>query len=179
MAIGNRAVVTAGAKELDGLSFLVDPAEIAQPILRPVRDYWERKRGARPMPPRHEVEPAELKAYLRNLFLIEPLPGAEFRYRLLGSEITDRYGRNSTGKTVRETYAQQPAIADWYTALLQAVTTCRRPVFASGTLATVGKGHVLSEAVFLPLSDDGASVTMIFGAVRYSVSARGASAPRS
>jgi hypothetical protein len=163
-----------GAAEVAGLAFTVDPGDIAQPILRPVLDYWERKRGARPMPARPDIDPLELKAHLPHLFLVEPLPGAEFRYRLLGSEITERYGRNNTGKTVREIYADLPVVADWLTGMLLAVTTGKRPVLATGTLSAVRKEHIFSESLHLPLSDDGVNVTMIFGAARYSLRARAA-----
>ncbi|MGO8915110.1 MAG: PAS domain-containing protein, partial [Stellaceae bacterium] len=90
MASGINVVVPGGPKAVEGLAFTVDPSNVAQPILRPVLEYWERKRGARPMPARHDIEPLELKPYLRHLFLIEVMPGADFRYRLLGSEITER-----------------------------------------------------------------------------------------
>jgi hypothetical protein len=158
-------------KEIEGLTFIVDPPELTVPILRPVLDYWDRKRGTRAMPRRLDIEPLELKAFLRHLFLIEPLAGGEFRYRLLGSEITERYGRNSTGKTVREAYAKHPAVAEWITGLLLAAVTRKRPILASGPLRFMRKEHVFSQSLVLPLSDEGDAVTMIFGASRYSVPA--------
>ena len=88
----------------------------------------------------------------------------------MGSEITERYGRNSTGKTVREIYAELPAVADRLTGMLvPAATTRKRPVLAGGSLRAIRKEHVFSELLHLPLSDDGTNVTMIFGAARYSV----------
>lgn len=169
MAPGIREVVRDGAKEVAGLAFIVDPRDIAPPILRPVLDYWEMKRAGRRMPTRHDIEPLELKPYLRHLFLTEALPGDEFRFRLLGSEITERYGRNSTGKTIREAYAEQPAIADWLTGMYLAVTTHKVPVLATGTLGALRREHIFSEALHMPLSDDGDNVSMIFGVARYSM----------
>jgi hypothetical protein len=178
MADGIEAVVPGGMKGVEGLAFLVDPPNVSPPVLQPVLDYWNAKRGARAMPRRRDIEPLELKPYLRHLFLIERLAGEDFRYRLIGSEITERYGRNSTGKRIREVYADLPAIAQWFTTMLLAVTTLKRPVLASGTLRAIGKDHVLSESLHLPLSDDGDTVTMIFGAARYSVPAlAGGAAP--
>jgi hypothetical protein len=176
MAPGIHEVVPGGVKEVAGLAFIVDPRDIAPPILRPVLDYWELKRGARRMPTRHDIEPLELKPYLRHLFLTEALPGDEFRFRLLGSEITERYGRNSTGKTIREVYADQPVIADWLTGMYVAVTTRKLPVLATGTLRALRKEHIFSEALHMPLSDDGESVSMIFGVARYSAPATAAGA---
>lgn len=114
---------------------------------------------------------------MSHLFLVEPLPEDKFRYRLLGSEITERHGRNNTGKTVREAYADLPALADWFTGMLLAVTTRKRPVLATGPLREVRKEHIFSESLHLPLSDGGVSVTMIFGAVHHLLRARAAGAP--
>lgn len=177
MAREMRKVGPGETEDVAGHSFIIDPADIAPPILRPVLDYWARQRGARPMPARLDIDPLDLKAFLPHLFLIEPLPGAAFRYRLLGSEITERHGRNSTGKTVRETYADVPALADWITGMLLAVTTSKQPVLATAPLRAVRKEHIFAESLHLPLSDDGIDVTMIFGAVRYSLRAQAPEAP--
>jgi hypothetical protein len=163
----SQAVVHDRAKALHGLSYVVDPPNLAQPVLRPVLDYWEGKCAGRKLPGRRDIDPLELKAYLSHLFLIDVLPGAEFRYRLVGSEITERYGRNSTGRTVREIYAALPLIAEWLTDMMSAVTQLARPVLASGPLAAIGKEHVVSESLHLPLADEAGSVTQIFGAARY------------
>jgi hypothetical protein len=146
---------------------VIDPPGIKPPVLRPVLDYWELKRGTRAMPARRDIDPAELKPYLRHLCLFEALPGGEFLLRLMGSEVTDRYGRNGTGKTLRDAAANHALTLDIVTRTLLALTTHRRPMLASGTLASIGQEHVLSEALLLPLSDDGANVNMILSATRY------------
>jgi hypothetical protein len=158
-----------GGRFLRGLNFVVDPQGLQAPVLRPVFDYWDHKRAGRKLPRRADIDPQELKPHLPHLFLIEVLDGTDFRYRLVGSEITERYGRNSTGKTVREIYAAQPKVADWLTGMLKAVTKAARPVLATGPLSAVNKEHILSESLHLPLADDGETVTMIFGAARYSL----------
>jgi hypothetical protein len=163
----SQTVVQDRAKALDGLTYFIDPPHLTQPVLRPVLDYWEEKRSGRRLPLRSDIDPLELKAYLPHLFLIDVLPGAEFRYRLVGGEITERYGRNSTGRTVREIYAALPPIAEWLTDMMLAVTRLARPVFASGPLTVIGKEHVLSEALHLPLADAAGTIKQIFGATRY------------
>lgn len=173
MADGIPLVVPDRLLPLGDCRFVVDPPELTQPVLRPVLDYWERKRAGRKLPARADIEPLELKAYLRHLFLIEVLGGGEFRYRLVGSEITERYGRNSTGRTVREIYAAQPAASDWLTMMMLEVTRRRRPVLATGPLTAINKEHLVSESLHLPLADDGETVSMIFGAARYFAPRRG------
>ncbi len=152
-----------------GLSFVIDPPMIEPDSLRHVVAYWQEKRGARAMAARADIDPLDLKAVLRQLFLIEVLPGAsDFRFRLLGTAITERYGRDSTRKTVREVYATtEPAIADWYIATLTAVVTSKRPVLSSGPLQAVQKEHLVFRAIHLPLSDDGETVNVILGATHF------------
>jgi hypothetical protein len=153
-----------------GLCFTVDPATVDGPTTAAVLAYWQQKRGRRPMPARADIDPLELRAILRHVFLIDVLPGeAEFRFRLLGTAITERYGRDSTRKTVREVYADaDPAFVAWYTAMLVAVKTSRRPVLAAGPMLMVRKDFVSFRALHLPLSDDGDTVNLIFGATDFS-----------
>jgi hypothetical protein len=173
MADGTNAIGLSVMSIADML-LVIDPPRITPPVLRPVLDYWESKCGTRAMPARRDIDPSELKPYLRHLCLFEPLPNGEFLLRLMGSEITDRYGRNGTGKTLRDAAAGHALTLDIVTRTLLAVSTHRRPVLASGTLASIGQEHVLSEALLLPLSDDGANVTMILSATRYSRATPGA-----
>jgi hypothetical protein len=163
----SQTIVLDGAKALKDLTYVVDPPDLMQPVLGPVRHYWEEKRSGPELPRRSDIDPVELKAYLSHLFLIDVLPDAEFRFRLVGGEITDRYGRNSTGRTVREVYAELPLIADWLTDMMSAVTRLGRPVLASGPLTAIGKEHVFSESLFLPLANEAGSITKIFGATCY------------
>lgn len=174
MASKAPSVASDRAKTLHGLTYIVDPPVpgLDAKVLRPVFDYWEQKRAGRNMPGRADIDPLELKPYLRHLVLIEVLGQGEFRFRLVGSEITERYGRNSTGKTVAEIYAGMPQLRDWLTGMLLAVTRMARPVLAWGPLSAINQQHILSESLHLPLADDGATVSMIFGATRYSARGR-------
>jgi hypothetical protein len=152
-----------------GLCFTVDPVTVDGPATAAVLAYWQQKRGRRPMPTRADIEPLELRPILRHVFMIDVLPGeAEFRFRLLGTAITERYGRDSTRKTVRDVYADaDPAFTAWYTAMLVAVKDSRRPVLAAGPMLMVRKDFVSFRALHLPLSDDGVTVNVIFGATDF------------
>lgn len=152
----------------DVLSYVVDPDELA-PELREVKDYWNGKRGARSMPRRGDIDPVELRHHLPFLSLIEVLDDAQdFRFRLLGTEITDILQRNSTGKTVREVYATaEPDIMHWMIEVYGVVVTRKCPVLRRGTLGVVRKEFIAFESLHLPLSDDGEHVNMLFGRSRY------------
>src|SRR5215469_11693694 len=84
----------------------VDPDNLASP-LRELRDYWASKCAGRAMPRRADIDPLDLPPqHMPYLSIIEVLPDTDdFRFRLLGTGITGRMGRDSTGKTVREVYA--------------------------------------------------------------------------
>jgi len=119
------------------------------------------------MPLRKETDPLELNEHLRAIFLIDALPGDEFRFRLLGSEIIERDGQNSTGKTLREAFHDMPDIAPWCTRLFKAVIDSKGPVLAHATLRSVHKDFCNIETINLPLSRHGKHADVIFGAARY------------
>lgn len=150
-------------------SLTVDPGDLTSP-LREVRDYWASKRGGRAMPRRADIDPLDLPPpHMPFLSILEVLPDTQdFRFRVIGTGITERLGRDSTGKTVREVYAAADhETREWMLETYQAVVTHRRPVFKRGTLRMVQKEFVDFEAVHLPLSDDGERVSMLFGRTHF------------
>jgi len=152
----------------DTLSYVVDPADLA-PELREVKDYWLLKRGTRKLPRRADIDPLELRQHLPFISLVEVLDDAkDFRFRLLGTEITDVLQRDSTGKTVREVYATaEPDILQWMLEVYALAATKKCPVLRRGTLRVVHKDFIAFESLHLPLSDDGEHVNMLFGRSRY------------
>ena len=166
--IGEERSGPAAGAGREGLGHLVDPATLELPLLRNILEYWRKKRGDRAMPARRDIDPQELKQHLRNLFLLN-VEGDDFRYRLLGSAITERYGRNSTGKLVSEVYASTPPIREWYLETLRAVAREKRPVLAFAPLRAIKKEFILIEALHLPLSNDEKTINMIFGAAHFTV----------
>ena len=157
----------------DGLSYVVDPVEMA-PELREVKDYWLAKRAGRKMPSRADINPIELRQHLHLLFLVEVVDEAkDFRYRLLGTGVTEMLQRDSTGKTIREVYRNaDPEVLQWMLDVYTAVVTRQCPVLRRGTLRVVGKEFIIFESLHLPLSDDDRRVNMIFGRARFSAHGR-------
>ena len=165
------------AKPQDVLSYVVDPQELA-PELREVKDYWLAKRGTRKLPRRADIEPVELRRHLPYLSLVEVLGDAEdFRFRLLGTEITHVLQRDSTGKTVREIYAQaEPEALNWMLEVYRIAATRQCPVLRRGTLRVIHKDYIAFESLHLPLSDDGDRVNMFLGRMRFITGERKAGA---
>jgi len=142
----------------------IDPKELKHPTLAFLRDYWNEARGSRAMPSRADIRPAALKDHLGWIVMIDVLPD-DFRYRLIGTLITEYFFWDATGKTVREAFAKQPAIVcDAVLGVYRCVVESRVPVRAYGDMGWAGKGIEACEAVYLPLSDDGNSVNMILQA---------------
>jgi len=152
----------------DKLYFRIDPDDLVTE-LQEVMDYWNAKHGAKAMPRRADIDPLELRRHLPYLSIFEVLPGAaDFRFRLLGTEITGRFGRDSTGRTMREVYGQTyPEVLQWMLDFCTSVVTQKRPVLSHGTLRPVGKDFIVFETLHLPLSEDGERVSMLFGRTRF------------
>jgi hypothetical protein len=156
-------------RDFTDFSFTVDPPELACVQHRELKQYWDVKRKGRRCPSRADIDPLELPSHLGYLFLIDVLPGAQdYRFRLVGSAMTKRYGRDSTGKTICEAYeATAPEIGAWILDIFANVVTKQVPVVSEGRLTVVDKHFVIARALQLPLSDDGANVNMILGEMRF------------
>lgn len=152
----------------DGLSYRIDPADLVVE-LREIKDYWDAKRGVRPMPRRADIDPFELRHHLPFLWLVDVLPGGEdFRFRLIGTAIAEQLGRDSTGKTLREVYTPSgPAVLDWALAICTSAVKLQLPVVGCGTLRPLDKEFIAFQSLHLPLSEDGARVGMLFGRIHF------------
>jgi hypothetical protein len=148
--------------------FTIDPPELTCEPHRELKLYWEAKKKGRLLPSRADIEPLELRSHMGYLFLIDVLPAEhDYRFRLLGSAMTGRYGRDSTGRTIREAYATEPAIGQWILDIFDTVVRHRVPVVSEGRLTIVKKSYVIARALQLPLADDGETVNMILGEMRF------------
>lgn len=144
----------------------LNPAKLDHPTLAFLRDYWEKKRGTRRMPSRADIRPSELKEHLGWVIMVDVLPGAkDFRYRLIGTLVTEYFLNESTGKTVTEAFAKLgPAVIEGVQAVMRATVREKVPILTRGDEDTFAPGFEAFEALFLPLSDDGENVNVILHA---------------
>jgi hypothetical protein len=128
--------------------------------------YWAESRGARPMPSRADLDPLAMKAALPHLMLIDVV-GEGFRYRLVGTQVVQDFGRDLTGKTVGQQLRPMPFAAD-VGALFARLRDRGVPVFTTGHHQTGdGVTHSVSR-LLLPLGEDGrTSMIMICRLARY------------
>ncbi len=114
---------------------------------------WNEKRGSRSMPSRQQIDPIEIPRLLPIVLVAERIAGGA-RIRLLGTESTNAYGRETRGKLVAEV-AFGEFTPFWLNAFGR-VTETGVPITAGGSFSSTDQHHRV-EMVLIPLSDDGVS----------------------
>ncbi len=124
--------------------------------------YWDARRGTRPMPRRADVDPIEMRDWLSRMALIDVAAGgAHFRYRLVGTALTELRGSDPTGLTVEAAWPADDA--EIILAAYRQVVAQKAPVFCHPA-RQVGRDQDSAVGVMLlPLSSDGAQVDVILG----------------
>ena len=128
--------------------------------VREVAAYWRSKCTDRVMPKRADIDPAEIKAYLPSITLVNVVPDERrFVYRLVGTQEVAGRGVDPTGQSVRDAY---------YAESLEAALACyeyvvreRRPFCFAEPYFTADDWKEHEDTIYLPLSEDGESVSMI------------------
>src|SRR5271154_1646474 len=100
------------------------------PVLRSLYQYWDTVRGARPMPSRADIDPAEIPKLLPYILMYNATPGGGYTIRLVGEEVERFVGRNATGEPAGSVM-NRPA-AELMINILDAVVTERVPKFRAG-----------------------------------------------
>lgn len=134
--------------------------DVRSQVLRDVHAYWERKRGDRRMPARDDLDPLDFPALLPNVILVDVMPpDGRLKVRLVGTLVVQMFGGDYTGKYLDEIdFGEEgQTIQDEYAA----AATEANAIFTDHRFRELG-GHTFDiERVILPLSDDGASATML------------------
>jgi hypothetical protein len=154
---------------LSGVSSEVDPRNLEQPVLRFLKDYWEQKRAGRAMPARADIHPSEMKEHLGWIVLVDVLPDfCDFRYRTIGSRVTQYFLQDSTGRTISEAFASYGEAAVNGTLAVHRKCARDQVVLRShGGAGWLGRAFLDFDALYLPLSDDGTTVNMILSAFTF------------
>jgi hypothetical protein len=121
--------------------------------------HWLDKTNGRVMPAHGDIDPVEIPKVLPHIALVDKRDG-QFRFRLVGTDITEMIGRDLTGAPIDSHAGNAGAPLE---RIAERVFTTARPVFVTGFFKT-GLGAVQNvSALFLPLSDDGTHVNMMVG----------------
>jgi len=130
------------------------------PGLEPLFRYWDRKRGDRRMPRRADIDPAEMVPFLSGVMLVDVVADARrYVYRLVGTREVQARGSDPTGRVVGEAFigsSRESVLANYNHVCLTGA-----PHIDLKTVITVGDRLDNSHVIFLPLSEDGETVSQI------------------
>lgn len=138
---------------------------IQAPVLRELLDYWQGLPHGDAFPGRADIVPSRIKQILPFLMLVDAVgPPPRFRWRLLGTAITQVMGRDNTGRWFDELYT--PEVLARMIEIYSLAIERRCPVRYTGTFDLAGKDHISFESLHLPLADaDGRIVMLMVGMV--------------
>lgn len=152
---------------VEGIRFL-DVAE--HPDVMALASYWEAKRGARPMPDRAGIVPAEIVRLLPNIIISEVLgDGEDFRTRIFGTALVALVGEERTGKLLSE-FSEKAALPTrpdavqerWFGVTRRAYRT-GRPVFVTGAMESSDRPCLTFHGVSCPLTAGGTETRQMLG----------------
>lgn len=162
-APGDYALTSERVATLDQAALDKTFGKLRTPALRELADYWLAQRGDAAMPRRANIDPIHLKSHLPRLVLADVLHDPlRFHFRVVGTDLEYQLGRRYTGTTID---ASAGAFFKPYQVCVEQVRPTREYVrydFDDG--GPIGE----FERLLLPLSEDGKTVTMVFGEVVYS-----------
>jgi len=127
---------------------------IDQPTLSPLLAYWQKKRGARALPARRDIDPLEMgPLLLPHLILADLLDrGTRARFRLVGTLVVKRLGFDPTGKYLGD---EKGGWFDLFAALNRLVYAERAPVYAESLFTWGSNRRLEAQLLLLPLTQDG------------------------
>lgn len=122
--------------------------------------YWRGKsRGSQP-PRRADIDPIEIPKFLPFITIVEVVPDARrYVYRLVGTREVAVRGNDPTGKSVAEGF-YGPSVEDGHKFYDRVVATMV-PVYDDSPYVNFDGRYNDEEMLFLPLSEDGATVGRI------------------
>ena len=142
--------------------------DLKHPDLQGLYRYWSDCAYGRPMPDRIDIDPAGLVPWLPHLVLTDVIPPfSDIRFRVVGTWVADRTGRDDTGKTMGEI-----GLTDARDQILQPYLLAARTGFAYRREGTFldrfhFREHIWAERLLLPLSYQGTAGAMVLSAIYF------------
>ena len=130
-------------------------------------DLWASKRDGADLPARGDFPVEDLQRWFGHVLIMDVGPdAADFRYRMIGTDITAFRDRDYTGKWISECSfgeSRESMIATFRNPVVR-----RRPVFRSGWVQWPVDGSWRSfDSVHCPLASDGQTVDMTIGVLYF------------
>ena len=145
---------------------MVDPNQIKSAKVRQVYEYWLSKKTSDLLPGRSDIEPREMKSLSECTFLVDVLQvPLHFKVRFFGTRLVFWAGCDLTGLVIRQPEVSAP-LRPWRQIFQEycSVVEAREPRYDEHSMEW-GKEHQRFERIIAPLSGDGTTVNMLFGAL--------------
>lgn len=141
-------------------------------ILLNLAAYWCAKRGGHPLPPRAAIDPLDMpRRLLPHLALVEPTGhGSEIRFRLVGTELVQRFGRDATGKTSTDLYPDSE-YRRYVEQIYSGVIERAQPLYIDNTRRFMDEGSGRVRRLLLPVATEAGSerVGFVLSTISWSV----------
>jgi len=144
--------------------------DIQSPILQAGLEIWNRTRGKRPFPSRHDMSPRVLGALLRHTALLKVIEdGRDFEFRVIGDGIVMAQGHSHQGMRVSEIGGINSPLGDEVLRIYRGIVRTQAPAAYRGPiLRPVDHGTLHRESLLLPLGPAGGGVEYILAVIVYS-----------
>jgi hypothetical protein len=138
-------------------------AELGEPRLQRLFQYWDTKKASGTVPLRAEINPAEVRELLGflNLYDVRDTP-RDYFVRLNGSEVASAFRRDITGMLLSE--AALGETGDRCRAAFDMCIGEEKPVLCETSLSFCGNDYLVQSLLALPLSRDGERADMLISA---------------
>ena len=126
-------------------------------------DYWNRQRGARPVPERVDIEPTGIRRELGDVFMLATDFADNLRFRLAGTRVCALFSREIKGETFASLWdaASRDTIDD-----LIAIVSHERIGAVAGLTGYAADGDAIDlEMILLPLAHSGHARIRAIGAL--------------
>jgi hypothetical protein len=142
---------------------VISPDLIKSRVVKLVYGYWALKAAAGALPRRSDIRWEELRGLASYVGMVDVLKDPlRFRIRFFGTQLVQWAGRDHTGSVIEEgTSGAERLVFDDY----RSVVETRQPRYDERSAAWPGNGYHRFERIVAPLSSDGKTVDMLFGAI--------------
>lgn len=131
-------------------------------LARRLLAFWDARRGGRSMPERKDFDPLDMKPWLSRLMLIEVIDGGrDFRYRLVGTDVTEKLGYEITGKLLSTVPSSPGKVPEFLEEHRVAVRTGRPVHVIQDYFSEAMQRPIKYERLLLPLGERDGKATML------------------
>ena len=136
------------------------PPQIKSARVLDLFSYWDRIRSGRLAPRWSDMQPSAIKRLLPYVIMADVLSDPfDVRYRIVGTAVTEAFGYDFTGETLRE--PERSTDTSSWVAFYREFVDRRGPCFAQYRVTLgLADARVVDVGVF-PISDDGLSINRL------------------